>query len=48
MVKNLFKIICGILKLSIDHMGTLDDQVLETQLDCINHTRDDIDTILIN
>ena len=48
MVRNLFKLICAILKLSIDHMGTLDDQILDTQLDYINHSRDDIDVVLIN
>jgi len=48
MVRNLFKLVCAILNLKIDHMGTLDDQVLDAQLDYINHSRDDIDIILIN
>ena len=48
--KNLFKIICVILSLPFNQQGhaLLEDDILNTYLDSINHYRDDHDVILIN
>lgn len=48
--KNLFKITCAILNLSVNQRGHnfLEENLLNTYLDSINHSRDDHDLILIN
>lgn len=48
--KNLFKVLCAILGLYINHKGTnyMDDKLLITYLDTINFHRDDPDLVLID
>lgn len=50
--KNLFKITCAILNLQVNQRGTttnyLDEDLLKTYLESINHSRDEHDLILIN
>lgn len=48
--KNLFMVTCAILNLQVNQKGQnfLEDSLLNTYLDSINHARDDLDLILIN
>lgn len=49
-VKNLFKICCAILNMSVQQRGSnfLDDKLLQTYLDGINYHRDDPELVLID
>jgi hypothetical protein len=49
-VKNLFKILCGVMNMRLKQRGfnQMDDKILKSYLDGINHSILDDDLILLN